>query len=120
MIIIKGSDNMKKMILSYDIRENAYDEKEIWDALYDMPHLTIVDKPVLSTLLLKSEDELMYIKIAQMLNAKFRDLSFVISRVGVRKDKEGNLVNCYLNSPNMESQKQIRDYLESKKQAVKK
>ena len=113
-------DNQKRFILSYDIIDDAYNEKDIWDALYDMPGLTIMDKPVLSTLLLKSEDGLMHEKIKKMLDASFGDLCYIVCRVGVKRYDDGSHVNCYFRKPNTDSQKQIKDYLESKKQAVKK
>lgn len=105
---------MRRVVLSYDIIDNAYDEKDIWDALYDMPGLTIVDKPVLSTLLIKSEDDIMYEKIKRMLDASFPDLCYALCRVGIKRYADDSIINCYLNHPNRESQKQIRDYLDSK------
>lgn len=105
---------MKRFLLSYDIIADKCTEREIWDALYEMKGVTIEDKPVLSTLLLHSEDELMHIKIAQRLKEKFKGLYFVVCRIDKRTKEDGKIVNCYWDEPNPESQKQIKEYLEEK------
>lgn len=105
---------MKRFLLSYDINADKCTEREIWDALYEMKGLTIEDKPVLSTLLMQSQDELMHRKIAQMLKEKFKGLYFIVCRIDERRKEDGSLVDCYWDVPNPESQKQIKEYLEEK------
>lgn len=106
---------MKRFLLSYDIIADRCTEREIWDALYEMKGLTIVDKPVLSTLLLESSNDLKHIEIDKMLKAQFRGkLYFALCRVGERRREDGRIVYCYFSNENPESQKQIKEYLEEK------
>lgn len=105
---------MKRFLLSYDITADKCTEREVWDALYEMKDLIIVDKPVLSTLLLQSKDELMHRKIAQKLREKFKGLYFIVCRIDKRENENGKIVDCYSQNPNPESQKQIQDYLKEK------
>lgn len=110
---------MKRFILSYDINDNKCTEKEVWDALYDMKGVTIVDKPVLSTLILESSNELMHLEIDKKLKTKFRGkLYFVVSRIAKRKREDGCIVSCYCQNSNPESQKQIQEYLKEKMKQI--
>ena len=105
---------MKRFLLSYDIIADKCTEREVWDAMYEMKGWIIEDKPVLSTLLLQSQDELMHIKIAQRLKEKFKGLYFIVCRIDERKKEDGKIVDCYWDVPNPESQKQIKEYLKEK------
>lgn len=111
---------MKRFLLSYDINAGKCTEREIWDALYEIDGLTIVDKPVLSTLLLESEEELMHQTIELKLREQFKDsLYFVVCRIDERKKENGQTVYCIVRVPNPESQKQIQEYLVEKQNQKK-
>ncbi len=106
---------MKRFLLSYDIIADKCTERELWDALYEMKGLTIVDKPVLSTLLVESENELMHKEICKMFDNKFRNkIYYAVSRIDERIDEDGDVVYCYCKKRNPESQKQIQEYLKEK------
>ena len=105
---------MKKLLLSYDIIDGKHTDQEIWDALYEMPKLVIKDKPTMSTLVLESDDEAMWIKIPEMLNKNFRHLRFAICRIGTYTKKDGSEDDYYLEIPNTKSQNQIKEYIEKK------
>ena len=105
---------MKKLLLSYDIIDGKHNEQDIWDALYEMPNLFIKDKPTLSTLLLESDDDGMWVKIPEMLNRCFKNLRFAICRIGTYKKDDGTEGDYYLDFPNPKSQNQIKEYLEKK------
>lgn len=111
---------MKRFLLSYDIIADKCSEKGVWDALYEMKGLTIVDKPVLSTLLLESENELMHLEIEKMLKTTFKGmLYYVVCRIDERKNEKGKIVYCCCQNQNSESQKQIQEYLKEKQSQKK-
>lgn len=110
---------MKKLLLTYDIIDGKHNEQEIWDALYEMPNLVFKDKPTLSTLLLESDEDDMWVKIPEMLNRRFKYLRFAICRLGAYQKEDGTEGDYYLDFPNLKSQNQIKEYQEKKSQEGK-
>lgn len=81
-LIIFSYDVTDEFLKEYkEIHDKDFEERVLWNAIDNLPNIKIQGKPVLSTLLLASEDSFDYEKVVELIESDFEGLPYVIGTV---------------------------------------